>query len=191
MAKKREKSAAIRDSYHHGDLRRALLRAARAEISRKGAAALTLSSLARRAHVSQPAPYRHFADREALLADVATEGFRELTASLVEAATNGDAKDALKRLGLAYVRFGVANIELYRLMFASRIVPESEPGGMLKTAADDSYAVLLKTVSARRPQGDPEETAHLIWAQVHGLVMLKADGFLDESLEGLVERIPL
>lgn len=176
-----------RAGYHHGDLRRTLVRIARDQIAESGAHAVSLSSLARLAGVSQPAPYRHFADRDALLEAVTTEGFEEFAAALGAAAAAGGRDDALKAMALAYVAFGEANIELYRLMFASRLVPEASTGSSLETAAVDAFSRLREALSATTPAERIDVEAQLIWAQLHGLVMLKADGHLKRPLAELVE----
>ena len=181
-----------RAGYHHGDLRRTLVRIARDQIAENGAHAMSLASLARLAGVSQPAPYRHFADRNALLEAVTTEGFEEFTAALTAASGAGGPEDALKAMAFAYVTFGEANIELYRLMFASRLVPEAGPESALKTAAVVSFNRLREALSAAAiPAGRIDEEAHLIWAQLHGLVMLKADGHIERPLTELVEASKL
>src|SRR4051812_36803257 len=96
-------------TYHHGNLRPALLRAASKTLEKEGAGALSLRDLARRAGVSHNAPYRHFRDRDSLLAAIATEGFRQL----------GDALRgrAGKEMGAAYVRFALEHPQQFRLMF--------------------------------------------------------------------------
>ncbi len=137
--------------YHHGDLRRTLVQIAREQIAESGAQAMSLASLARRAGVSQPAPYRHFADRNALLEAVTTEGFEEFSAALTAAATSGGRDGALKAMALAYVAFGEANIELYRLMFASRLVPEAGTGSALETAAVEAFNRLREALSVTTP----------------------------------------
>lgn len=187
MSAKKSGKAPDRAPYHHGDLRRTLVRIARDQIAESGAHAVSLASLARLAGVSQPAPYRHFADRNALLEAIATEGFVEFTAALAAAATAGGPDRALKAMALAYVAFGEANIELYRLMFASRLVPEASAGSALETAAVDAFNRLREALSLRTPGGRIQEEAQLIWAQLHGLVMLKADGHIKRPLAKLVE----
>lgn len=176
-----------RASYHHGDLRRTLLRAARDQIAESGAHAMSLASLARRAGVSQPAPYRHFADRNALLEAVTTEGFEEFAAALTAAAAAGQRDGTLKAMALAYVVFGEANIELYRLMFTSRLVPEAGTGSALETAAVDAFNRLREALSVTTPADRVDDEALLIWAQLHGLVMLKADGHISRPLAELIE----
>ncbi len=187
MKVKRSGKTTGRGDYHHGDLRRTLVRIARDQIAENGADAVSFVSLARLAGVSQPAPYRHFADRKALLEAVATEGFEEFTVALTAAAATGGTDDALKAMALAYVTFGEANIELYRLMFASRLVPEAGSGSALATVAVDAFNRLREALSVTTPVDRVEEEAQLIWAQLHGLVMLKADGQIKRPLAELVE----
>jgi AcrR family transcriptional regulator len=176
-----------RVGYHHGDLRRTLLRIAREQIAESGAHAVSLASLARRAGVSQPAPFRHFADRNALLEAVTTEGFEEFAAALTAAAETVGRDGALKAMALAYVAFGEANIELYRLMFASRLVPAAGTGSALETAAVVAFNRLREALSVTTLADRIEDEAYLIWAQLHGLVMLKADEYIGRPLAELVE----
>lgn len=173
--------------YHHGNLRRELLRIARDEIARSGANVVTLSSLARIAGVSQPAPYRHFADRDALLSGVAEIGFEEFNKALAEAAAGLAPQAALRAISLAYVQYGELNVELYRLMFASRLVPEARPGSGLAHAADRAFDHLRRVLREISPPEAMERNALLTWAQLHGLVMLRADGFVTGSLSHLID----
>ena len=175
-----------RNGYHHGDLRRDLLRVAREEISRNGAQAVSLTSLARLAGVSQPAPYRHFADREALLEGVAVEGFGDLVCALNDALSTCGPTDRLRAISLAYVTYGEAHIEIYRLMFASRLVPDAKPESVLSAAADNALG-LLRRVLSNVSQVETLDDAYGTWAYLHGLVMLKADGFIKRPLSELVE----
>ncbi len=182
MAKRTDQRSRKSRHYHHGDLRRDLLRIAREQIARSGASTVSLSSLARLAGVSQPAPYRHFADRDALLESVAEEGFQEFDKVLAEAAAGRTSQEALQAMALAYLKYGEANVELYRLMFASRLVPEARPGSPLARAADKALDRLRRAMSEISPPETVERDAVLAWAQLHGLVMLRADGFVNQSL---------
>ncbi len=182
MAKRTNQRSRKSRHYHHGDLRRDLLRIAREQIARSGASTVSLSSLARLAGVSQPAPYRHFADRNALLESVAEEGFQEFDKVLAAAGAGRTPQEALHRMALAYLKYGEANVELYRLMFASRLVPEARPGSPLATAADTAFDRLRRTMAEISPPETVERDAVLAWAQLHGLVMLRADGFVNQSL---------
>lgn len=184
MSRKAAPKPDRRDTYHHGDLRRVLLDAAREEIAAHGAQGLSLASLARRAGVAQSAPYRHFADREELLAAVAAEGFDAFSQALLQAAEGGEG--ALERMSRAYLRFGEQNVELYRLMFASGLVPGAAEGSPLKVAALASFQPLLDQVAASERS---QAVAYAKWAQLHGLVMLKADGFIAASAEDLLETL--
>src|SRR5258707_1216881 len=116
----REVRAKPEGRYHHGDLRRALIDAARVLVEREGRQALTLRAAARMAGVSQAAPYRHFPDKNALLAAVAEDGVRALAAWLRGAAARheGDPLARLQALGVAYVTFAVTSTAHFRVMFA-------------------------------------------------------------------------
>lgn len=186
--KPKAKAPERRETYHHGDLRRTLLDAARAEIAAHGADRLSLASLARRAGVAQSAPYRHFADRGELLAAVATDGFDAFTRALHEAAA-GDARGALRRMAAAYLRFGEANVELYRLMFASRLVPAAADDSPLRAAAAASFQPLLDRVTASSARS--LTVARAAWAQLHGLVLLRADGLVDETVDQLLPALAI
>src|SRR5215831_9732799 len=109
---------AAQRSYHHGDLRQALIRSALEILSQAGAAGLSLRAAARRARVSAMAPYRHFADKEALLAAVAEYGFQQLAGRLAAAAAAAaDPRAGLGALGVAYVIFARDEPSLFKLMF--------------------------------------------------------------------------
>ncbi|MBW2257316.1 MAG: TetR/AcrR family transcriptional regulator, partial [Deltaproteobacteria bacterium] len=112
-----------RGSYHHGDLRRALVDAALLLIERSGASGVTLRGAARLAGVSQTAPYRHFSDKRALLAAVAEQGFQSLSTQLREASASheGDPMGRLRALGVAYVHFAQAQPSHFRVMFGPQV----------------------------------------------------------------------
>ena len=107
-------------NYHHGNLKNALVRAARAQISQEGAASLNLRAVARAVGVTHPAAYRHFADKEALLEAVAQGGFDELADALHESIeeNKGGLEPTLHALAHAYIYFALENPELARVMFA-------------------------------------------------------------------------
>lgn len=180
-----------RRAYHHGDLRRELLRVAREEIARVGPAGITLSSLARLAQVSQGAPYRHFANMNSLLEALAVQGFEESSAAVDLAAASCGAQGELQAITLAYVAYAERNIELYRLMFASRLVPQAAPKSPLADAADRAFEQLRRVVAKTSPARSVRDDTILIWAQLHGLVMLKADGLIESALGRFVKMSPL
>src|ERR1700756_3450685 len=117
-----------RDSYHHGDLKRALTSAALSLVAEKGPKGFTLTEAARRAGVSAAAPYRHFADKAELLAAVAEQGFGDLHADLVAAVdVASDPRARVIELGRAYVRWAVAHPDHYQVMFGAEIDKTAHP----------------------------------------------------------------
>src|SRR6185437_5557028 len=108
------------NAYHHGDVREALVKAALAEAERGGPEAISIKALAKGLGVSQPAPYRHFADRDALLQAVTAEAFRQFNAIMREAMDKPSKRSKLSRLAQAALDFGLRRNGIYRLMFASR-----------------------------------------------------------------------
>jgi AcrR family transcriptional regulator len=170
-----------RKTYHHGDLRRALVQAARELVRESGPEALSLREVARRAGVSQTAPYRHFADRRALVAALAAEGFRDLHMRMVRgahAASSG--KKALRAVAEQYVAFALEHPSEYRLMFGGELAR----GSALPEFEEASLAVfdlLRGGISTLKEQGQivqrpTDDIAVTAWATVHGLVMLMLDG---------------
>jgi AcrR family transcriptional regulator len=139
-------------SYHHGDLRAALIKAATAEIERGGYENLSLRELADSVGVSRGAPYRHFADRRALLAAVAADGFERLTA-IYRKAMMGSGKtpqDRLAAAGRGYLRFAAERPQMFRLMFVSDLLGGGTvpPDAALAKAAGESYFVFERLVAA-------------------------------------------
>ena len=128
--------------YHHGNLREALIKAARELIAEKGPAGFTFADAARSAGVSPAAPYRHFRDREALLADVAREGFTRFEAMLTTgwAAGKPDLITAFHNVGRAYLTFARTEPAYYAAMFESGLPPDLNPE--LRAAADRAFGVL-------------------------------------------------
>lgn len=188
-----------RDRYHHGDLRRALLDEALRTIQQDGIAALTLRSIGLGLGVSRTALYRHFTDKRALLSAVATEGFRLLTERLLDAWKVSGVR-GFNAMGIAYIRFAMANPSHYRVMFGGFVDDGPRGEDLLResTAAFqalvDAIVVLQKDGTVRKD--DPVRLAQFIWAAVHGVSMLIIDGQLahqqakiDEFIEFAVERI--
>ncbi len=171
-------------SYHHGDLRRALLDAASGVLTSDGVAALTLRGLASRVGVSRTAPYRHFADKSALLEAVAAEGFERLQAVVGNAREAGaDTPEAFVRLAQAYVGFALKHPAHYRLMYGREAISRRQRPA-LQEAADALYAELVGALTEAQEAGvmragDPEPLASVAWAQVHGLAMLLVEGQME------------
>jgi AcrR family transcriptional regulator len=170
------------NTYHHGDLRDALIKAALREAEQGGAEAISIKALAKELGVSQPAPYRHFADREALLAAVTAEAFRQFTAILREAMAKPSKQSKLSRLAQATLEFGLRRNGIYRLMFASRTVSCAAKGGELDNATNETFALVLEALEAPAVGFLRERHALKIWAALHGVVMLAEQGMLTGRL---------
>ena len=168
--------------YHHGNLREALIRAALELIARKGTAGFTFAEAARFAGVSPAAPYRHFRDRDELLASVALRGFEQFEAALARAWDDGrpDAFAALDRLGKAYLEFARVQPAFYSAMFEAAIPVDANPA--LREASERAFAVLRaaaeKVCAAMPAAGRPPAlmVALHIWAMAHGVASLFGRG---------------
>jgi AcrR family transcriptional regulator len=176
-----------RRSYHHGDLRRALVAAATELLASQGPHGVTLREAARRAGVSQAAPYRHFASKEALLAAVAEESFAALARALAEARDAGgrDAAGRLRRLAAAYVEFAAAHPSTYRLMWSP--VPSGAAFPGLRARAGEAASVLFEVVQTLASPAESRAEvvrplALVVWAQLHGLAGLIIDQQLPREL---------
>ncbi|WP_095203405.1 TetR/AcrR family transcriptional regulator [Mesorhizobium carmichaelinearum] len=172
--------------YHHGDLRAALIHAAFREVERLGPEGVSLKALAHTLGVSQPAPFRHFIDREALLSAVAVEGFHAFSKAL-EAAAAAEGSTALASMASAYVRFGREHIGLYRLMFGSRLLACAVPNSDLSQAALASFALLEAKVTSALTPSSARKKALGVWAALHGLVMLDHEQLLSGDLAKGIE----
>jgi AcrR family transcriptional regulator len=176
-------------SYHHGDLRAALIAAARHILETEGREALSLRATARAAGVSQAAPYHHFASKEALLAGVAAQGFDELSEAMsVRMAGETMANARLNATGVAYVAFAVANPELFALMFGG-VTQKSSGDPALGAAGKRAYGVLQSAIKdAQIAKGRNAEDGGLAglwsWCGVHGLAKLVIEQKLDPKSYG-------
>jgi AcrR family transcriptional regulator len=188
------------NTYHHGDLRDALVQAALQEVELGGPEAVNISALAKKLGVSQPAPYRHFADREAVLTAVTTEAFRQFSAALRESIIKPSKRSKLSRLAQATLAFGLHRSGLYRLMFASRILACSPNVGELHDAAMETFGLVLEALEAPSVGLLRERYALQFWAALHGVVMLAEQDLLtgqlaqvtrEELVEDFVEQIAL
>jgi AcrR family transcriptional regulator len=168
--------------YHHGNLREALIRAALELIAQKGPAGFTFAEAARWAGVSPAAPYRHFRDRDELLANVALRGFRQFEAALAKAWDGGrpDTSAAFDRLGRAYLDFARGEPALYSAMFEGGVPLGANPD--LRDASDRAFAVLREAaerLSAQAPAGAKPPALMValhIWAMTHGVASLFGRG---------------
>jgi AcrR family transcriptional regulator len=169
-----------RKGYHHGNLREALIRAALNLIGEKGPAGFTFADAARAAGVSSAAPYRHFRDRDALLADVAKRGFELFAAALEKAWNDGKPNPyvAFEEVGRAYLAFARKEPAHYSAMFEAGVAHDSSPE--LQKAADDAFAVLRhasEALTAHLPAGGRPPALMMslhIWSLAHGIASLFA-----------------
>jgi AcrR family transcriptional regulator len=188
--------------YHHGNLKEALIRAALVLIAQKGPAGVTFAEAARWAGVSPAAPYRHFSDREELLADVARRGFEQFEVALARAWNSGrpDAFTAFERIGKAYLQFARSEPSYYSAMFEAGVPLESSPG--LREAGERCFGVLRQAtehVVATMPARDRPPVLMMalhIWALSHGIASLFSRGdaagrALPMSAEDLLEAAVL
>jgi AcrR family transcriptional regulator len=171
----------LKRPYHHGNLKPALLRAAVELIAEVGPAAFTLREVARRAGISHNAPYRHFREKDELLAAVATEGFERLADALGKpgkATRTRNPNPALGRFqasGLAYVRFALRSPEHLLVMFDWPLAPDRYPEP--SAAAERAFSILVGLVEAAQcegslPGGDQLALACIAWSLVHGVAKL-------------------
>ncbi len=143
--------------YHHGDLRNALLDTARGVVERDGAEALSLRSLAEDLGVSRAAPYRHFADRDALLAEIAASGFEDHVAAYQAFLdTDMDGRDRIALTTRFYLDYAARRPGLHRLMFESDLLARTPPPAVLIPPADRSYRLLVEIVRQAFP-GESED----------------------------------
>ncbi|GLY02870.1 MULTISPECIES: TetR/AcrR family transcriptional regulator [Actinoplanes] len=160
-----------RAGYHHGDLRNALLEATIALVRERGARGFSVSEAARRAGVSITAPYRHFADREAMLAAVALRGFTELEEAFTER-TEEDPVERLVAVADAYVAFARADPARFEVMFASGVDKDDHPDVLAQ--AYRVQQMLLDAVGGLAP-GDRERRAAEFWSIAHGVAALATE----------------
>ncbi len=170
--------------YHHGDLRPALVDAALHIIQRRGLDALTMRAVARDAHVSHMAAYHHFADKAALVAAVAEEGFRALRREMLDRIANfpDDPRARLRESGVAYVVFAVKNPNLFRVMFGPQTADSSSHPGLAQASTAAFNELLGLVRGSQESKGMSDDATRQIgvtaWALVHGLAMLCVDGQL-------------
>jgi len=191
MSWSRHGSGGERRGYHHGNLREALIRAALDLIAEKGPGGFTIAEAARSAGVSPAAPYRHFRDAEALLADVALRGFERFGTELSHAWNGGmpDTMTAFMNVGRAYLAFARREPAFYSAMFEAGVPTDASPE--LQQAAENAFAILKEastSLCARLPSESrppPLMVSLHIWALSHGIASLFARG------DGARRKLPM
>jgi AcrR family transcriptional regulator len=174
--------------YHHGDLRHALIDQALRTILTAGVEGLTLRGVGEALGVSRTALYRHFSDKQALVAAVAREGFRTFRRALVDAwEQQGRGRAGFEAMGEAYLQFAVAHPSHYRVMFGRFMESCARDPELINEATGAFQALLDALVEGQREgwvrQDDPVILARFVWSVTHGIAMLVIDGQLRDSDE--------
>ena len=181
MSRPRKKRAG---TYHHGDLRQALVDAALRALERQRAEDLSLRALGRALGVSPRAPYRHFETKEDLLAAVAIEGFRASAAFTTERVSAAGASPIarLRAMGEAYVLFAVAHPAAFRVMYAPYDTVKENAPDLVRARAEGHRATMEVIADGQAAdllrRGDPMQLALLLWSSIHGLAVLLVEGQL-------------
>lgn len=167
-------------TYHHGDLKRVLLEVAIFLLQKEGYQSLSLRKIARLAGVSQSAPYRHYDDLEALYADIASEGFKLLTAKLKKVKSRYAKYPLLqfRESGIAYVEFAIKNPDLFQIMYGNQILSHSKYEYLIQSE-EEAFQILKNILLECREQGliktnEIEQASMSAWTMVHGLAVLLA-----------------
>ena len=176
-------------TYHHGDLRAALIAEAATMIAEGGAASVTMREIGRRLDVSRAAPYRHFPDKTALLVAVAATGFQRLNRRLqsIDAGAPRSGVERFRRMGEAYVRFAIENPAHYRLMYGREALTRQDLPE-LREAANALFERLVALFRAQQRSGgikrqDPRAQAYIAWSAVHGLASLVIEGQIQPAVD--------
>lgn len=185
------------DSYHHGNLRRALLDAAMELVAERGVDGFTLREVSRRAGVSHAAPYHHFEDKASLVSTLAVESLEMLRDSQVSTASGapGTALDRVRALGFDYLRFALDNPERFKLMFRPELRGAGE-GTAVDAAGLESYAPLVEAIAEAQETGearggDTGLVALAAWSSVHGLASIIVDGPMQHEIRTAADAEPI
>lgn len=176
-------TTSAKSGYHHGDLRVALVTAA-LEMLEAGEP-FSLRALARRAGVTTAAPYRHFADREALESVVAVQGLRELMSELTDGRQSPSSAAEVGELAVDYVRFALRRPALFRLMFGRKCDDQDDERVRAAGALHDYLATVMVQVF---PQSDPVALSTAGWSLAHGLAFLHLDGKLANTDQAAIDE---
>jgi AcrR family transcriptional regulator len=176
-------------SYHHGDLRNALLKAAREVLEERGPSFLGLREISRRVGVSAPSAYHHFPSRDAIALGLAEQGAREMAECLTVGPCDG--RDTLAPYGEAYVAFVRANPALYRLMFGEGFPAVSQYSQAMRDLRKRSYDIMKSNLEKRLSDAELPIAGLFLWALVHGLGLLLIDGQVvpGEDRKDIVHRV--
>jgi AcrR family transcriptional regulator len=186
MAQKKEKSSKEESNYHHGELKKALILAARKILRKQGVQELSLRGLAREIGVSQMAPYAHFKDKQTLLEAIASSGYEDLSKKMVDAQKENPltkGRDLAFLYGVEYILFALENPDLYKLML-NQITPmkqksKKEKGKEIWNASQRPFLLLFSAFAdGKMPRDIAQVKALGSWSIVHGIATLAIEGHL-------------
>lgn len=172
------KSAKKTEDYHHGRLPEACIETGLSLIREKGIDKFSLRDVARELGVSHGAPYKHYPNKEALLAAIAAEGFKTFTTYLIKGRDQGgdDLHLQFKYMGVGYFRFALENPDYYRLMFTN-VIPQHHNYEVLTSVAPGSFQLFVEMITKMQAarlvkQVDPVGASVMVWSTLHGFVSL-------------------
>jgi AcrR family transcriptional regulator len=175
-------------NYHHGDLKNALIQAGIAILSKEGVQGLSLRKVAKHAEVSHAAPYAHFADKQALIAAIAAEGYNRLYQQLITAKTQADDPlTRLVRIAFAYVQFAIDEPDHFRITFSGAVEAEQNYPEYVEQSKR-CFALVVAVIADCQSHGifaqrDTQLVAVSIWASIHGFVQLLLSNQLPGTLK--------
>jgi AcrR family transcriptional regulator len=179
---------AKKNTYHHGDLKNALIKAGTEILAKNGVGGLSLRQVAQKAGVSHAAPYAHFADKQALIAAISTEGFRQLYEQVVAVIGRYENDPARQLLETAwtYVQFAMNDPDQFKIMFSSVLEKEKEYPDFVAMSQKTFQQVVAVVVSCQAAgvlrEGPGELTAVTVWSAVHGLIALLLEGQIPHAV---------
>lgn len=175
-------------TYHHGDLKNALIEAGIDILAEKGVGGLSLREAARKAGVSHAAPYAHFADKQALIAAIATDGHKKIHDKISQVIEQfpGDPLRQLVETAWAYVEFGFEEPDHFKITFSSIVEKERDYSALVEMTGENFEAIqqLVERCQAAGVlrAGEPELVAVGVWGLVHGFVSLVQEGQVSHSV---------
>ncbi len=175
-------------SYHHGDLKNALIKAGADVLSKEGVSALSLRKVAQKAGVSHAAPYAHFADKQALIAAISTEGYQKLYEQIAQVAAQYRA-EPLRRFveaSWAYVQFALDEPDKFKVTLSGMIEKEQDYPAFVETAKQ-TFSLVVEIVAQCQQagilrHGAPDLTAVGVWALIHGFVTLLLENQISHTV---------
>ena len=174
--------------YHHGDLKNALIKAGVGILSKDGVGGLSLRKVAKKSGVSHSAPYAHFADKQALIAAISTEGFKQLYTELDAAVSpySSDPRQQLIEGAWAYAQFAINNTDTFNIMFSGVLEKEKDYPAFVEISRK-TFERVVEIIKACQGAGvlrpsPPELMAVSVWGQVHGIISLALEGQISHTV---------